>query len=87
VFLVGDCTVGLKKKLEKAGIKSFHIRNCPPVEPFLCWSILDRNQWEAPAGDLSGQEFNAAGLLIRDRMMREEVPLNAWIKTQKEQRE
>ncbi len=42
VILQGDCTLGLKKKIEKAGGKCLHVPGCPPVEPFPYWTITDR---------------------------------------------
>jgi uncharacterized protein (DUF362 family) len=83
VFLVGDCTAGLKKKLERAGITCYHITGCPPEEPFLPWAIVDRKVMKAPSEDLSPEEFKKASQRIRDRMGREEVLFAEWLKKQK----
>jgi hypothetical protein len=83
VFLVGDCTAGLKKKLERAGIRSYHISGCPPEEPFLLWAILDREVTMSPGSDLPPEEFKKASQRIRDRMGREEVIFSEWLEKQK----
>jgi len=46
VFLMGECTRVLKKKLEEADINCFHVYGCPPAEPFLCSSIVDRQEYK-----------------------------------------
>ncbi len=83
VFLMGDCTAGLKKKCERAGIKCHHITGCPPEEPFLAWSIVDRKLAKAPGDDLPPEEFKKASQGIRDRMGREEILFAKWLKSQK----
>ena len=83
VFLMGDCTAGLKKKLEKAGIKCHHITGCPPEEPFPAWAIVDREVKKAPGDDLPPEEFKKASQYIRDRMGREEILFAKWLKGQK----
>ncbi len=44
LILHGDCTLALKKKIEKAGGKCLHVSGCPPVESFPVWTILDRRE-------------------------------------------
>jgi len=83
VFLVGDCTAGLKNKLERAGITCYHITGCPPEEPFLPWAIVDRKVMKAPSEDLPPEEFKKASQDIRDRMGREEVLFADWLEKQK----
>ena len=83
VFLMGDCTAGLRKKMEKAGIKTIHTEGCPPGEPFLLWSIVDREAIKVPGVDLSPEEFRKASEPIRERMVREEVKFAEWLKKQK----
>ncbi len=83
VFLMGDCTDGLRKKMEKAGIKSIYTAGCPPGEPFLLWSIVDREATKIPSEDLSPEEFRRASQPIRDRMGREEIRFAGWLKKQK----
>ena len=84
VFLMGDCTAGLKKKLERSGIKSIYTEGCPPGEPFLLWSIVDRKAMEVPGVDLSPEEFRKASEPIRKRMEREEIRFAEWLKKQKD---
>jgi len=76
VFLMGDCTLGLKKKLERAGIKCYWTWGCPPGEPVLAWSIVDRK--ESPL-DIPPE----MALLIRERIEREGVIFDEWRKKQK----
>ena len=80
---MGDCTAGLKKKMEKAGIRSIYTPGCPPGEPFLLWSIVDRKETEIPDEDLSPEEFKKASQPIRERMEREEIRFTEWLKKQK----
>jgi uncharacterized protein (DUF362 family) len=80
VFLMGDCTAGLRKKLERAGIRCFHSEGCPPGEPNLLWTIVDRQ--EMPSG-LSPEEFAKSSIKIRERMEAEEIHFNAWLKKRK----
>jgi uncharacterized protein (DUF362 family) len=83
VFLMGDCTAALKKKCERAGIQCHHIVGCPPEEPFLAWSIVDRTVRKAPDENLSPEETKKASQAIRDRMQREEIHFSSWLKKQK----
>lgn len=83
VFLVGDCTIGLKKKCERAGITCYHITGCPPEEPFFPWAIVDRKVTKAPADDLPPEELKKASQSIRDRMGREEILFQKWLKRRK----
>jgi uncharacterized protein (DUF362 family) len=75
VFLMGDCTLGLKEKLERVGVKCYCAWGCPPGEPTLAWSIVDRKEipHEIPP---------EMALFIRERMEREEVLFAAWIERQ-----
>lgn len=83
VFLMGDCTAGLKKKLERAGINYYHVAGCPPEEPFLPWAIVDRKVTKAPGDDLPPEERQKASQRIRDRMEQEEMLFAEWLKKQK----
>ena len=83
VFLMGDCTAGLRKKLERAGIRCYHIGGCPPEEPFLLWAILDRELTLPPGDDLPPEEFKKASQRIRDRMGKEEILFAKWLEKQK----
>ncbi len=83
VFLMGDCTLALKKKCERAGIHCHHITGCPPEEPFLAWAIVDRKVTKAPGEELPPEELKRASQAIRDRMTREEVLFASWLERQK----
>lgn len=87
VFLMGDCTGGLKKKLKRAGIRCYHISGCPPEEPFLLWAIMDREITVSPGSDLSPEEFKKASQRIRDRMGQEEILFAKWLEKQKKKRD
>ena len=78
VFLMGDCTAKMKKKLQKRGIECFHAAGCPPGEPALGWAIMDRKE----LGEISQEEFSAIGHLIRERMEREEIAFKEWLERQ-----
>jgi hypothetical protein len=77
---MGDCKAGLKKKCERAGIKCHHIFGCPPEEPFLACSIVDRKVMKAPDDNLPPDEIKKASQGIRDRMQQEEVHFAALLK-------
>ncbi|OGP54404.1 MAG: hypothetical protein A2Y65_09445 [Deltaproteobacteria bacterium RBG_13_52_11] len=75
IFLMGDCTKGMKKKLQKRGVECFHASGCPPGEPALAWVIMDRKE----LGEMSQKEFSTIGHLIRERMEREEIAFKNWL--------
>ena len=79
VFLMGDCTQVLKKKLGKAGINCIHVTGCPPGEPFLVWSIVDRQEYK----EMSPEEFKEVAPLLRRRMEQEEISFKDWLGKQK----
>lgn len=83
VFLMGDCTKVLKKKLMKAGINCLYVEGCPPGEPNLLWTIIDRE--EMPSG-LSPEEFAKVSLEIRSRMEKEGAIFSEWLEKQKKRR-
>lgn len=78
VFLMGDCAVSLKKRLNERGIESFAVTGCPPGEPALGWAIVDRRE----EGQISQEDFGVHGHLIRERMEQEEIIFRAWLKKQ-----
>jgi hypothetical protein len=82
VFLMGECTRVLKKKLEEAGIDSFHVYGCPPAEPFLGWSIVDRQEYK----EITAEEYNEVAPLVRKRMEGEGILFDDWLKKQKRNR-
>ena len=71
LVLMGDCSVGLKKRIEKAGETCLHVPGCPPGEPLPAWMIIDRG--ELPAADPAG---------VRARHVREEEIFREWLKKQ-----
>jgi uncharacterized protein (DUF362 family) len=82
VFLMGDCTQVLEKKLKQAGINYIHIQGCPPGEPMLCWAIVDRIE----SAQISSEEHGRAVHLIRQRMEQEEISFKGWLENQKKGR-
>jgi hypothetical protein len=70
LILHGDCTLALKKKIEKAGGSCLHISGCPPVEPFPYWTIMDRVEQPTERS-------------TRERHAEEEVIFKEWLKKQK----
>ncbi len=76
LVLMGDCSLGLKKRIEKAGGYCLHIPGCPPAEPLPAWVISDRNK--APDGEPEGGTAD-----IRQRHEDEEVIFKRWLAEQK----
>ncbi len=70
LILHGDCTLALKKKIEKSGGACLHVPGCPPLESFPVWTILDRQ--EQPS-DRASRERHAA----------EDEIFKKWVKSQK----
>ncbi len=73
VILQGDCTLGLKSKIEKQGGKCLHVSGCPPVEPFPYWTIMDRVEQPTERS-------------TRERHSAEEEIFKKWLKEKKHQR-
>jgi uncharacterized protein (DUF362 family) len=44
LVLMGDCSLGLKKRIDKAGGTCLHVPGCPPAEPLPAWVISDRGK-------------------------------------------
>lgn len=82
VFLMGECTRVLKKKVEEAGMNCFHVLGCPPGEPFLCWSIVDRQEYK----EIAAEEYNEVAPFLRKRMEREGILFGDWLNKQKRKR-
>jgi uncharacterized protein (DUF362 family) len=83
VFLMGDCTQVMKKKLEKTGIKCFHTPGCPPGEPFFGWSIVDREEHQEMSPETSPEDFRKIGPVLRGRIEREMIVFSDWLEKQK----
>lgn len=50
IFLMGQCGIKNQKFLEEAGAKSiFRIYGCPPGEPTLSWTMIDKKEWDTRA--------------------------------------
>jgi uncharacterized protein (DUF362 family) len=79
VFLMGDCTKTMKKRLEDKGVKSFHVHGCPPPEPTLCWAIVDRQEM----GELTPEQHQELGPILRKRLEYEELMFREWLEKQK----
>jgi uncharacterized protein (DUF362 family) len=71
LVLMGDCSLGLKKRIEKAGGTCLHIPGCPPAEPVPAWVIADRGKPEGEAVD------------VRERHNREEKIFKRWLSDQR----
>jgi len=71
LVLMGDCSMGLKKRIEKAGGTCLHIPGCPPAEPVPAWVIADRG---VPAGEVVD---------VRKRHVEEEKIFKRWLSEQR----
>jgi uncharacterized protein (DUF362 family) len=71
LVLMGDCSVGVKKRIEQAGKTCLHVAGCPPGEPLPAWMIVDRG--EPPAADIAG---------VRKRQTEEDEIFREWLKKQ-----
>jgi uncharacterized protein (DUF362 family) len=71
LVLMGDCSLGLKKRIEKAGGTCLHIPGCPPAEPVPAWVIADRGKPEGETVD------------VRERHNREEKIFKRWLSDQR----
>jgi len=72
LILMGDCSLALKKRIEKAGGTCLHIPGCPPAEPVPAWVIADRGK--EPTGELVD---------IRRRHVEEEKIFKSWLAEQR----
>jgi len=82
VFLMGECTRALKTKLEEAGVTCFHVYGCPPGEPFLGWSIVDRREYK----EITEEEFKEVAPVVRKRLENEGILFDQWMKKQRRSR-
>jgi uncharacterized protein (DUF362 family) len=73
LVLMGDCSLALKKKIEKAGGMCLHVPGCPPGEPAPAWTIVDRKQFGEGIAD-PGE--------VRKRQVEEEKIFKGWLKAQ-----
>jgi len=71
LVLMGDCSVGVKKRIEQTGNTCLHVPGCPPGEPLPAWTIVDRGK--PPAADVAG---------VRRRQVREDELFREWLKQQ-----
>jgi len=72
LILMGDCSLALKKKIEKAGGTCLHVPGCPPGEPAPAWTIADRKQF--------GEDMDPGD--VRSRHVEEEKIFKEWLKEQ-----
>jgi len=70
LILMGDCSLALKKKIEKAGGMCLHVPGCPPGEPAPAWTIVDRKQF--------GEDMDPGD--VRKRQVAEEKMFKDWLK-------
>jgi hypothetical protein len=77
LILMGDCSIGLKKRIEKAGGTCVHIPGCPPAEPVPAWVIADRGK--PPSAD----DATAETVDVRKRHEREEAIFKRWLAEQR----
>lgn len=73
LILMGDCSLALMKKIEKAGGTCLHVPGCPPGEPAPAWTIVDRKQF--------GEGITDPGE-VRRRHVEEEKIFKEWLKGQ-----
>jgi uncharacterized protein (DUF362 family) len=71
LVLMGDCTIGAKRRIEQAGNTCLHVPGCPPGEPLPAWTIIERGG--PPAADLAG---------VRRRQVEEDRTFREWLKNQ-----
>jgi hypothetical protein len=75
LILMGDCSLALKKRIEKAGGTCLHVPGCPPAEPVPAWVIADR-----------GKEPDGDTVDIRKRHEAEEKIFRRWLAEQSARR-
>jgi uncharacterized protein (DUF362 family) len=71
LVLMGDCSLALKKRIEKAGGTCLHVPGCPPAEPVPAWVIADR-----------GREPGGEPIDVRKRHEQEEKIFRRWLAEQ-----
>ncbi len=76
LVLMGDCSLALKKRIDKAGGTCLHIPGCPPAEPVPAWVIMDRGK------DLAGEPAGETAD-IRKRHEEEEKIFKRWLAEQR----
>ncbi len=77
LILMGDCSMALKKRIEKAGGNCLHIPGCPPGEPIPAWVIADRGK-PPEADDAEGSTVD-----VRKRHEEEELIFKRWLENQR----
>ncbi len=77
LILMGDCSLALKKRIEKAGGTCQHIPGCPPAEPVPAWVIADRNKV------VSADDAPADTTDVRARHEKEEEIFKRWLAEQR----
>jgi len=90
IFLMGRCAVKNQQFLEDAGAnKLVRVFGCPPGEPILSWSLVDKREFDTRI--LSKRKmsfwdklkFAPLALKLRARMARETVLFTRWLENQK----
>jgi hypothetical protein len=78
LVLMGDCSLALKKRIEKAGGTCLHVPGCPPAEPVPAWVIADRNKMPE---DETADVIETAD--VRKRHVEEEKIFKRWLAEQR----
>jgi uncharacterized protein (DUF362 family) len=73
LILMGDCSLALKKKIEREGGSCLHVPGCPPGEPAPAWTIVDRKQFGEGITDPAE---------VRNRQVEEEKIFKQWLREQ-----
>lgn len=69
LLLMGDCSMGLKKRIEKTGETCMFVPGCPPAEPLPAWMVVDR-------ADLQATDTET----VRKRQVEEDQKFKDWLK-------
>jgi uncharacterized protein (DUF362 family) len=90
IYLMGQCALKNQKCLEDQGAKKLiRVFGCPPGEPILSWSMIDKKEFDTTR--ITKKKMNLWDMIrlaplvvkMRARMARETVLLEKWLKTQK----
>jgi uncharacterized protein (DUF362 family) len=91
IFLMGQCGIKNKEFLEKAGAKKmYRVFGCPPGEPTLSWTMVDKKEWDTRAikkknmSLLDKLKLAPLVLKVRARMASETKLFMKWLEKQKQ---
>ncbi|PKL38458.1 MAG: hypothetical protein CVV44_11265 [Spirochaetae bacterium HGW-Spirochaetae-1] len=90
IFLMGQCGIKNQKFLEEAGAKKiYRVFGCPPGEPTLSWTMMDRKEWDTRAINKKNlsllDKLRLAPMVVkvRARMAFETKLFMRWLENQK----